>query len=100
MGTQFIFRWLPDSHDHLREFPKAIQTSIVRSILQQLQNQPTEETKHRKKLRPNKLANWELRVGDYRVYYEVLEDDQIVEIVAVGRKDHNALRIGGEEVEL
>jgi mRNA-degrading endonuclease RelE of RelBE toxin-antitoxin system len=100
MGEPFDFRWLPDSHDHLGEFPKAARTSIVRAVLEQLQYQPTTETNHRKKLRPNRLANWELRIGDYRVFYEVIESDRIVEIVAIGRKHHAQIRVGGEEVEL
>ncbi len=100
MGEPFQFRWLPDTEVHLRDFPKAAQTSIVQAVLEQLQYQPTTVTKHRKKLRPNKLANWELRAGDYRVFYDVLEAERTVEVVAIGRKDHNQVRIGGQEIQL
>jgi len=54
--------------------------------------------------RPDALALyqmlWELRVGDYQVFYDVSPDSGTVIIVAVGRKDHNRLWIGGEEIDL
>jgi mRNA-degrading endonuclease RelE of RelBE toxin-antitoxin system len=65
-----------------------------------LSHQPDQVTNHRKPLEENELAPWELRVGDFRVFYDVNIDDQVVEIVAVGQKVHNRLRIGGEEIEL
>jgi mRNA-degrading endonuclease RelE of RelBE toxin-antitoxin system len=58
------------------------------------------ETRNRKRLRPNPLAPWELRVGDLRVFYDVDAEASCVRIVAVGRKEHNRLIIGGEEVTL
>ena len=36
-----------------------------------LRHQPDVPTRHRKRMRPNALAPWELRVGDYRVFYDV-----------------------------
>jgi hypothetical protein len=42
-----------------------------------------------------------LRIGDLRVYYDVEDDPEpVVRVRAVGIKDHNALRIGGEIVKL
>ena len=48
------------------------------------------------------MSDWELRVQQYRVFYDVLieEDLQIVKIKAVGHKDHNTLYIGDKEVDL
>ena len=57
------------------------------------------ETRRRKRLRPNPLAPWELRMGPYRVFYEI-RDDSIVRVLAVGHKDHNDLYIRGRKVEL
>lgn len=52
-------------------------------------------------MRPNPLATWELRIGHFRVYYDVLaEPEDTVLIVAVGIKDRSTLRIGGEVVTL
>jgi len=52
------------------------------------------------RLMPNELAEWELRVGDCRVFYDVNEASDIVKIVAVGYKQGNTLFIQGEEYEL
>ena len=57
-------------------------------------------TRHRKLLRENPLADWELRVGEYRVFYDIDDDPGIVMILAIGVKSHNALRIEGEEIQL
>jgi mRNA-degrading endonuclease RelE of RelBE toxin-antitoxin system len=56
------------------------------------------ETRRRKPLRPNRLAQWELRIDDYRVFYD-LEEDDVVKVVAVGHKEHNDLYIRGKKVE-
>jgi mRNA-degrading endonuclease RelE of RelBE toxin-antitoxin system len=50
----------------------------------------------------NELANWELRVQKFRVFYDVTdnENQQVVKIKAVGHKQHNTLFVEGEEVEL
>jgi len=58
------------------------------------------ETKNRKSLRDNPIAPWELRIGKYRVFYEVNEPGQMVSIVSVGHKEHNVLLIGGKEVQI
>jgi mRNA-degrading endonuclease RelE of RelBE toxin-antitoxin system len=51
-------------------------------------------------MRRNPLAPWELRIGALRVYYEVKEPDLVVNVLAVGVKDRNIVRIGGEEIAL
>lgn len=51
-------------------------------------------------MRPNPLSGWELRVGDLRVYYDVLDVERKVVIVAIGRKLGDRVSIGGEEVDL
>jgi mRNA-degrading endonuclease RelE of RelBE toxin-antitoxin system len=65
---------------------------IVDAIQSQLGHQPTEETRHRKRLDSAIPAFdhlppiWELRVGDYRVFYDIDESALIVVIRAVRRK--------------
>jgi hypothetical protein len=52
-------------------------------------------------MRPNPIAPWELRIGDLRVYYDVEETPRkLVNILAVGEKDRNTVRIAGEIIEL
>jgi mRNA-degrading endonuclease RelE of RelBE toxin-antitoxin system len=73
---------------------------IVSEIREQLTYQPHVETKNRKPLRDTPLASWELRVGKYRVFYEVDETASMVSVVSVGHKEHNVLWIRGKEVQL
>jgi hypothetical protein len=71
------------------------------AVDEQLAHQPTVETRNRKPMRPNPVAPWELRVGDLRVYYEVSDTPEpVVLIRAIGVKEHNVVRIGGEEITL
>ena len=70
-------------------------------ITRQLMHEPLKETRHRKPLRPNPIAPWELRIGPLRVFYEVAGGEtDLVRILAVGRKRRNAVIIGGKEIEL
>jgi mRNA-degrading endonuclease RelE of RelBE toxin-antitoxin system len=73
---------------------------IVSGIREQLTHQPHVETKNRKPLRDNPLASWELRVGKYRIFYEVDDTASTVSVVSVGHKGHNVLLIRGKEVQL
>ena len=83
---------------HYTAFERKIIVSQVRG---QLSEQPKVETKNREKLRENPVASWELRVGKFRIFYEVNENAKTVVIVSVGHKDHNALVIiRGKEVLL
>ena len=57
---------------------------VVAAIEAQLVREPVKETRNRKLLRLNPLADWEMRVGNYRVFYDVLADTQTIAIKAVG----------------
>jgi len=62
------------------------------------------ETRNRKRMRPILLATWELRIGELRGYYGILEAPEdpvpIVTIVAIGVKDRERVLIGGKEIML
>jgi mRNA-degrading endonuclease RelE of RelBE toxin-antitoxin system len=74
---------------------------VLDAIEVQLTHEPLVETRNRKPLRPNPIAPWELRVGSLRVFYEVSsEESGIVNILALGEKDGNVLRIAGKEIKL
>ena len=96
----FAIEFSPDARDHLRSLRKRDQQIIIKAIADQLTHQPDQPTGHRKLLEENSVAPWELRVGDFRVFYDLNRDDRVVAIVAVGQTFHNRLRIGGEEIEL
>ena len=75
--------------------------TVLDTIGRQLLHEPLKETRNRKPLRPNPIAPWELRIGQLRVFYEVVgEESGIVRILAVGRKVRNTLTIGGKEIRL
>ena len=88
------------SLSHLQAFTAREQKIIRDAFTEQLSYEPTIPTRNRKEMRPNLLAVWELRIGDFRVYYDVDEEESIVDIRAIGIKEGNQVRIGGEIVEL
>lgn len=66
----------------------------------QLLYEPFIETRNRKMLRANRLAQWELRVDRYRIFYQENETEGNINITAVGYKNHGILSIRGKEVKL
>jgi len=65
---------------------------VVDAIRDQLTHQPTVATRNRKRLESgvpefeHTPPIWELRVGEYRVFYDVDESGQVVYVRAVRRK--------------
>ena len=52
---------------------------VFDAIEEQLINEPLTPTRNRKLLHPNPLAPWELRLGDLRVFYEVVDEEPNIE---------------------
>nr|VFK18725.1 MAG: mRNA-degrading endonuclease RelE, toxin component of the RelBE toxin-antitoxin system [Candidatus Kentron sp. FM] len=99
-GTSGI-EYSPDAEGHLREFSAREQKIILDAVDARLAHRPTVETRNRKPMRPNRLAPWELRIGDFRVFYDVAQfPESCVYVRAVGVKEHNILRIGRKVIEL
>jgi mRNA-degrading endonuclease RelE of RelBE toxin-antitoxin system len=97
----YRIRYAKPTELHFAHLSRIQQKAVLDAVDLQLTNQPTVQTKNRKRMRPNPLATWELRVGKLRAYYDVLtEPEATVLIVAVGIKDRSTLRIGGEMVML
>ena len=73
---------------------------MTSSIPQQLAHQPVEPSNKRKRLDPNPLgAEWELRLADLRVFYDV-EGTTAVRIRRIGRKVRERVLIRGETMEM
>jgi len=51
-------------------------------------------------LRANPVADWELRIHPFRVFYEVDETGGRVRVLAVGIKQRNKLIVGKKEIEI
>ena len=86
---------------HLKVLTAGQRATVLDAIERRLTNEPLTETRNRKPLRPNPIAPWELRAGALRVFYDVSQGPPAtVRVLAVGVKDRNVLRIGGQEIRL
>ncbi len=99
---KFEIAFTPTAAEHVRSYRKYEQRIILDAIDEQFAREPTTETRNRKRLGENELSDWKLRVQDFRVFYDVLAQDElsVVKIKAVGYKEHGILRIGEKEVRL
>jgi mRNA-degrading endonuclease RelE of RelBE toxin-antitoxin system len=97
---RFVLEFSESALENLSYFRKYEQTLIVDQVEVQLSHEPAAETRNRKPLEPNTLADWELRIGVYRVFYDVDATETKVKIKAVGYTEHNRLFIGGKEYVL
>jgi mRNA-degrading endonuclease RelE of RelBE toxin-antitoxin system len=97
---KFTIEITEEAIEDLEYFDKATRVTILDTVERQLADQPLQETRNRKPLRPGSKFNWELRVANYRVFYDVIQETVIVNVVAVGYKEHNKLYIRGQEVKL
>ncbi|MCK4485636.1 MAG: hypothetical protein KAU38_02620 [Desulfobacterales bacterium] len=97
----YQIEYSPDAEDHLRRLTARHRSIVLDNVDDQLIYQPDVETRNRKPMRPNPIAPWELRIGDLRVYYDFSEEPKkVVYVRAIGIKDRNIVRIGGEEIQL
>jgi mRNA-degrading endonuclease RelE of RelBE toxin-antitoxin system len=91
----------PDAEEQLHGLAARQQALVLDQVERHLAHQPTAETRNRKRMRPNPLAPWELRIADLRVYYDVESlPEPTVSIRAVGAKEHSQLRIAGKVVQI
>jgi len=84
-----------EADSHLHALPVREQRVLEAAISARLRDNPTKPTKAIKRLRPNPLVEYELRVGDLRVLYNVEGHDVV--LVVVGRKVRNKLIVAGEK---
>jgi mRNA-degrading endonuclease RelE of RelBE toxin-antitoxin system len=97
----YAIEYLPDAIEHLEPLDANQRAVLFDGVREQLTREPTVGTRNRKRMRPNPLAPWELRVGSLRAFYDVQEEPApTVRIVAVGIKEGNQVRIGGKVVQL
>lgn len=96
----FRIEFTPEAIEDMRLFRKTDRKRIIDEIEKQLKYQPMEETRNRKRLRPNELAEWELRIDKFRVFYDIDENVEFVKIEVIGFKRGNMLFIRGKEYKL
>jgi mRNA-degrading endonuclease RelE of RelBE toxin-antitoxin system len=99
---QYTLVFAPEVVDHLKFIEVRHHLLIRKAIEEQLRFTPTLAVRNRKILhQPAPFgATWELRVGPnnrLRVFYDVDQNEKIVEILAIGVKHGNRLIIAGKE---
>ena len=88
----------PSALEDLRWFGPKISRFLRETAAKLLRTDPLPETQNMKTLRPNAVAQRELRLaGKYRVLFNVDEEAEKVTIIAVGEKRGNALLVRGKE---
>ncbi len=84
--------------DDLRWLGRKEARLLLKAAETHLSAEPLAETRNLKTLRPNPVAQRELRLfGKYRVLFNVNGETRQVTIVLVGEKRGNALFVRGEE---
>src|SRR3954468_12416791 len=84
--------------DDLRWFGRKDGRLLLAATEERLADDPTAETRNLKTLRPNPVAQRELRLfGKYRVLFNVDPETEVVMVVLVGEKRGDALLVRGEE---
>jgi mRNA-degrading endonuclease RelE of RelBE toxin-antitoxin system len=96
----YILDMTEDANEDLSYY-RAFERKIITDEMDiQLVGQPHVESNNRRRLRDNPIARWELKVGNFRIFYEIDADTQVVTIISVGHKEHNVLYIRGKVVQL
>jgi mRNA-degrading endonuclease RelE of RelBE toxin-antitoxin system len=83
-----------------RLIPKSQRAKIKDGIrLHLVEGDPAQTSRNKFRLRrPSEHAEFELRLGDWRVFYRIR--DHVIEVVLLGEKRGDTLIVGGEEFHL
>jgi len=96
----FEIRYTPEAVEDLSRYNRRDRRRIMDQIDVCLQHEPKRDTRNNKILRPNQLAERELRIDRFRVFYDLDEGKAVVKIEAIGYKRGNRLYVRGEEFQL
>ncbi len=78
------------AEEQMKRAPRHVQAEIGKLIEATLEHQPTHESKSRlKRLREIDHPQFRLRVGDWRIYYDVDLHNLAVDILAILPKDQS-----------
>ena len=96
----YEIRFTAPALEDLEWLRKVDQTAVLEAVQRLLSPQPGVEARNRKRLCEHPLASWEIRVGRFRVFYNLPAEVRIVEVVAVGWKEREQLYVRGKLVKL
>jgi mRNA-degrading endonuclease RelE of RelBE toxin-antitoxin system len=92
----FAIRFAEGVEEDLRKTRIYYRNGILDGIEEQLAHEPDTRTKNRKLLenlippRQTVTPVWELRVGEYRIFYDVFSNGSVVYVRAVRKKPRGA----------
>ena len=90
-----------EADDDLRYLGRMVDSAVRKAVPRFLADQPMLGPGRRKKLDPNPLeAGWRLKVGDYRVLYDVHEEARVVRVLRVGYKPAETLYLRGQPIQM
>ena len=96
----YEIEYTPAAIVDLSHFQKHEQVKILEGVLVQLRYEPMIETRNRKPMRANAMAEWELRLGEFRVLYDVEEEVRIVEVQRIAQKRNNSFFFRGKQEDV
>ncbi len=74
----FEIRYTPEAVEDLRRFNARGRRRIMDQIDSSLKHEPERETRNNKVLRPNRLAERDLRIDRFRAFYDIDEGTAVV----------------------
>ena len=96
----FEIEFSDDAERQWQQLSARDRRTILDAIETQLRHEPARATRNRKPLRQNQVAGWELRIGIFRVLYDIMEDEAIVAIALIAKKLGNKYFVEGQEFTL
>jgi len=101
----FTIIYAPITRTHLRTIEAQYYSLIRTTIEERLSYESHVTTRNSKPLKRPVFfeATWELRFGpgnQFRVFYDIDQEQHVVAVLAIGIKRGNRLLIGGEEMHL
>lgn len=96
----WVIEFSDDAIRQLGQLRAADRRKLIESIETHLLHEANRPSRHRKLLRSNPTAAWELRAGDLRLFYNATDESRLVLVVMIGIKDRNRLIVEGREFAL
>ena len=101
MPAAYRIIYAPDALRDLEYHRGSGATRVRSEVRARLEHDPLRDTNNNGPMRSNVFgATRRLRVQPYRVYYDVVEAQQVVRILAICRKQRERVYRRGEEVDL
>jgi len=74
----------PEAHEDFKRFDRAVRATVKKAIETHLRNEPTKTSKSRiKRLQGLRRPEFRLRVDDTRVFYDVNDEEERVEVLRI-----------------